>query len=182
MEVNYEMVLLSDLLKKSRENPHPDFLAALNYIYQRIDQVTAQSPSSSFNSKIRFLKKILPPFFLPKLLYRLHYDAMIGFRKQGEEKVVYGMISFQKHPSKNRIGMFDIYISPERREKDIVGHFQKLSTMVYQLTQRFQQSGYSYLQCGKNETTKKLLRLYHRMCIRNEWDSMVDVETSRIYL
>lgn len=182
MDIQYEMLFLSDLLKKSREKPHEDFLAALNYIYQRLEKITSDSPDSPFNKKIRLLKKILPPFFLPKLLYRLHYDAMIGFCKQGKEKIVYGMISFQKHPSRGKIGMFDIYISPERREKDMVGHFQKLSTMVYQLTQRFQQSGYKYLQCGKNETTKKLLRLYQRMCMRNEWDCIVDVENSRIYL
>lgn len=182
MKNSYEIVLLSNLLKKSRVKTHNDFVKALNFIYERLNNITPDSPDSQFNNQINFIKKFLPKTFLIKLLYRLRYDAMIGIHRNEEGDKVYGMISFQKHPSKLKIGMFDIYIKPERRDKALVNHFQKLSHLVYQLTKEFEEAGYIYIQCGLNKTTRKLLKLYKRMCRRNSWDSVIDIQNCRIYL
>ncbi len=180
MSTNYEMILLSDLLKKSRIVPHPDFILAQEYISKRLENLG--SVSSEFNNWIRWIKKILPFSILYKFLYHLRYDALVGFCEEEENREVYGMVSFQKHPFYHKIGMFDIYVSPERRGQDLSNHFQQLSQLVYELTLRFRDSGYEYLQCGKNETTKKLLTLYQKITIRNNWNCEVDVLSSRIYL
>ena len=148
MKESYEIVLLSNLLKKSRAKTHPDFVKSLNFIYDRLDNITSNSPDSQFNNLINFIKKIMPKAFLINLLYRLRYDAIIGIHRTEKDNKVYGMISFQKHPSKLRIGMFDIYIRPERRDKALVNHFQKLSHLVYQFTKQFEKAGYTYIQCG----------------------------------
>jgi len=176
----YEMLFLSELLKKSRINPHPDYVMALDYIYQRIDNMA--SDSSQFNSKMRWLKYLLPRFFLPKLLYKLRYDAMMGFCEENGKKKICGMVAFQKHPQKSRIGMFDAYISPECRKTDFLRNSQNFFLLVHQLTQEFQQSGYLYIQCGSNDTTKRLLRLYRRACRQSNWQPNIDIEASRIYI
>lgn len=181
MSIHYEICFLSDLLKKSRKNSHPDYLAVLAYIQNRLDHLGAAN--SAFNRQMKYLQWILPKSFILKLLYRLRYDALIGFcSEDNQPHQVYGMITFQKHPGRAMIGMFDIYITPERRHQGMSNHFERLSQLVYDLTQRFQKSGYSYLQCGNNATTRRLLSLYEKVGRRNHWNCKVDVETSRIYL
>lgn len=181
MAILYEMFFLSDLLKKSRKNFHPDYLATLNYIQQRLDNI--ESANSEFNNQIKWIKKILPKSLIIKILYRLRYDALIGFyTEDGQPKQIYGMLTFQKHPQRVMIGMFDVYVSPERRNKDLSNHFQTIAKLVYELTQQFRHSGYRYIQCGKNQTTKRLLSLYEKICRRNQWGCHVDITESRIYL
>ena len=176
----YEFLLLSSLLKKSRENLHPDYADSLNYIKKRLEGISS-SPSSEFNKKIKLFTKFIPVSFLVKILYRFGYDAMIGFCEENEVRTVYGMLSFQKHHSKGFIGMFDVFISQDRRGDELIANFRKISEMVYNLSKSFS-GDYKYIQCGKNEATRKLLELYKRFCKRNMWDSKVDVENSRILL
>ena len=177
----YEMLLLSELLKKSRDKPHPDFLAAVAYIFQRLEGI-GSAPSSQFNKKMRWLPRIMPRLLVIKVLYRCHYDALIGICRQGQIRKIYGMLSFQKHPAKGRIGMFDIYLSPSHRDKDLLSNFGHLAALVYGFTQKFCQCGYSYIQCGNNAATRRLLRVYERVCRKNSWDCRIDVAQTRIYL
>ena len=179
--MTYEMFFLSDLLKKSRGKSASDFNDSLRYIYGRIESLGSSNASSQFNERVKWLKRLIPLSILVKLLHRMRYDAMMGFCRDGEKREIYGMISFQKHPSKKMIGMFDIYLSPSHRDKDLVAHFQKMAHLVYSLCRPLKEKGYAYIQCGKNETTQKLLRLYQRVSQRNEWESEVDIEQSRIY-
>lgn len=182
MSREYEFFFLSDLLKKSRQEIHPDYQEALDFIWHRLDTLSENSPSSEFNRLIRWLKRIIPRSFLPILLYRFRYDACIGFHQKGEERNIYAMLTFQKHPRKGMIGMFDAYVREDRRNKDVVVSFVTIADLVYQLTQSFRKSGFQYIQCGQNRTTQKLLKLYKRVNKKKGRDVPVDIEKSRIYL
>jgi hypothetical protein len=182
MEPQYQVLLLSELLKKSRNSPHPDFVRSLDYIFSRLEKIDARAAHSQFNNLIRWLRKLLPRFILIKVLYRLDYDAMMGFRDDEEARQIYGMISFQKHPRKAMIGMFDLYISPEDRGKDLLSAFDLLAGIVYRLSLHFASLGYRYIQCGKNETTRNALRLYQRSARKQGWNISVDIENSRLHL
>ena len=181
MKSDYELVLLSELLKKSRDKPHPDFMAAIDYIFGRMEKLDS-STFSQFNNKMRWLPRLVPRMLLMKVLYRCRYDALIGICSHDHSREIYGMLSFQKHPAKGRIGMFDIYLSPSRRDKDLLGNFGRLATLVYGFTQKFRQRGYHYIQCGNNQTTRRLLQIYQRVCRKNFWDCQIDVALTRIYL
>lgn len=179
MEAKYEIVILSDLLKKSRCTIHPDFQSALHYIFQRLDELNATMAKSQFSEMMQWLRKIFPQSILIKVLYHLRYDAMIGFRRQGENREIYGMITFQKH--RQKIGMFDIYISPKYRAKDLLGNFSIMAKLVYEICTRFA-ARYRYIQCGHNDTTRNVLKLYRRLGQKNHWHIEVDVAAAKIYL
>lgn len=181
MEPTYEILLLSDLFKKSRQKPHPDFCAAVAYIFRRLAALREAHPGSRFHRTFGRIAGFLPINICIRFLYHLRYDAMIGFCRQENHREIYGMISFQKHPSLGKIGMFDIYVSPERRAKDLLGNFPAMAELVYRLCERFLKKGY-YIQCGANETTRRVLRLYQRLAERNKWEISVDVNATRIYL
>ena len=147
-----------------------------------LDHLKEAVPQSQFNKMIVWLKKLVPRPWLILILARLRYDALIWFCTQGEEKQIYGMMAFQKHPIKHVIGMFDVYITPERRNKDLASHFAGIADMIYQLSQRFKKNSYEYIQCGRNDTTRKLLKLYTKAVHKKYPDIHVEIEQSRIYL
>lgn len=177
----YEVSLLSELLAKSGKTPHTDFTLALDCIFRRLDALGAASPDSQFNRLMRWVKRLVPRVLLVRLLQMLRYDTMVCFRDDDEGREVCGMISFQKHPKKSMLGMFDIYIVPHLRDKDLIGNFDLLADIVYQLSQKFCQQ-FRYMQCGKNATTQRVLRLYQRTAEKKGWQVRVEVEESRIYL
>ena len=182
MESNYELVFLSDLYNHSRRKSHPDFVLALDCFFHRLDDLGAASPDSQFNKMMHWLKRVFPRSLLIKLLYHLRYDAIIGFREEDGKREIYGMISFQKHPARFMIGMFDIYILQKRRHKDLAAHFSVMAELLYRLCQSFKHNNYRYIQCGDNDTTRKILRLYKRVARKNNWEGEVDVDLRRIYL
>lgn len=181
MRTEYEIVFLSRLFKKSRFQIHPDFKASLDYIFARIDELSAASENSQFHRKIFWLKR-MPRRLLVAVLKQLRYDAMMGFREKNGVREVYGMISFQKHPQQDMIGMFDIYLSPQNRNRDLLENFRLMADLVYELCEAFKKSHYLYIQCGYNDTTRKILRLYKRVARQRQWNIQVDVAQSRIYL
>jgi hypothetical protein len=177
----YEMALLSELLAKSGKTPHPDFTLAVHCIFSRLDSLSAASPNSQFNRLVRWLKRLVPRILLIKLFQAMSYDTMICFKDDEDRREVCGMISFQKHPKKAMLGMFDIYIVPHLRDKDLLGNFDLLADMVYQLSQKFKDK-FTYMQCGKNATTQRVLRLYQRTAEKKQWQVCINIEDSRIYL
>ncbi len=181
MPPTYKIIFLSDLIAEGKTEQDSNCQKVLKYLSQRLDQL--QSGQSEFGSKIRWIKSLIPFKLLIQVLQLFRYDALVGFdQDEANEIAIIGMISFQKHPKRKMIGMFDIYITPERRNRDISSHFQTLAQLVYEMTLQFKDSGYEYLQCGKNETTRKLLSLYEKIATRNSWNTQVDVAQSRIYL
>jgi len=182
MESMYELVFLSDLYNRSRRKPHPDFTLALDCVFHRLDALGAASSDSQFNKLMRWVKRVLPRALLIRFLNHMRYDAIIGFWEEDGKREIYGMISFQKHPARFMIGMFDIYILPERRHKDLAAHFSIMAELLYRLCQSFKHDNYRYIQCGDNETTRKILRLYRRVMRKNNWEGAVDVDLRRIYL
>lgn len=176
---NYEMSFLSDLWKQPARRP--DFIMAVDCIFGRLHGLNEASPHSQFNTMVLWIRRLIPRFFLIRLLHLLRYDTMICFKNGTDGREIYCMISFQKHPKKSMIGMFDFYVVPHLRGKSLVGNFEILAEMVYQLSQKFKQS-FSYLQCGKNITTQRVLRLYQRVANKKGWEIRIDVEASRIYL
>ena len=91
------------------------------------------------------------------------------------------MISFQKHPARSMIGMFDIYVNPDDRGRHLK-KFKAMAEMIDQMCKRYRKNGYQYLQCGNNDTTRNILRIFEKICKKNYPDIKVDVKLSRIIL
>ena len=178
---SYEMFLISDLHRQSSRQGDSDFIMARDFIFGRLNALKDGAPNSQFNKTVDWLRKLVPNFILIRLLFLLGYDSMIFFRSGDNGREILGMISFQKHPQKSIIGMFDIYIVDHLRKKDVAGNFRHLSEMIYQTSQRFKQS-YHYMQCGNNLITQRILRIYGKLYKKKGWQGGVDVYTSRIYL
>lgn len=178
----YELFFLSDLRKKSRYSKRyqRDFQLVLDYIFTRMDSIATNS-TSQFNTFIQILRRFIPNFLLVTILNRLRYDSIVGIKKDGKQKRVYCMISFQKHPARSMIGMFDIYVNPQDRGRHLK-KFNAMAEMIDALCKRYRKNGYLYLQCGNNDTTRSILRIFKKMCKRQYPDIGVDVELSRILL
>ncbi|MBP7020497.1 MAG: hypothetical protein KBC30_01550 [Planctomycetes bacterium] len=178
----YTTKLLSELFIQSRFHPVPDYILALEYIYHRLDLLQNSATQSQFNTKVKWLQRLFPHWLLPKLLYRFRYDAFLGFVTTETEYKIFGMISFQKHPQKQIIGMFDVYITPELRQQGSSSQFTHLSDMFYEVYQYYQPLNYKYFQCGKNRETRLILKCLQRESKKKGWDLPIDIETSRIYI
>ncbi|WP_372370433.1 hypothetical protein [Candidatus Uabimicrobium sp. HlEnr_7] len=179
----YELCFLSDLRKKSRHSQRyeSDFKLVLEYIFQRMDAIADVASTSQFNTFIQLLRRFVPNFLLITILNRFRYDSIVGIRKDDDGKRVYCMISFQKHPACNMIGMFDIYVNPEDRGKHL-RKFRAMAEMIDELCKRYRKNGYLYLQCGNNDSTRSILRIFGRICKKEYPDIGVDIEKSRILL
>ena len=179
----YELFFLSQLRRyaKCTEQNQENFQVALSYMFERMDKI-ANETTSQFNTFIGLIRKWLPNSFLITLLNRMRYDSIIGFKQQQGKKHVFCMISYQKHPSRQMIGMFDIHVNPIDRNQKVAQQFEEMAAMINTMSERYRKNGYIYLQCGNNETTTRVLRIFGRIAKKKYPQLRVDVETSRIFL